>query len=177
MTTLRKTCHCPRDIPLLNFGWQNCSHFAFATQVTHRKDETTFMNRLRSLFALVHKNIATFTARNMSSATEYPHTSLSARSATPSNPSKIADYAGVAHAPKLSSLTTERAPPQVKQLDIKIEDGHDGTVPGFLHLPSAWRSNHRPSSETEGYSKTAAILLSGCRWWRSWSIIYVLVHG
>ncbi|KAF2257451.1 alpha/beta-hydrolase [Trematosphaeria pertusa] len=77
-----------------------------------------------------------------------PATSLSSgsRPNTPSKPAKLDDYLGLSHPPNAAK------PCIVKPLTIKVDDGPDGAVPGFLHLPP---------STTASPSNTAAILLSG----------------
>ena len=77
-------------------------------------------------------------------------TSLSSHSrpSTPSKPAKLSSYTGLAHPPH------NPKPAIVKPLTIKVNDGPDGSVPGFLHLPpDIPASSSAPS--------TAAILLSG----------------
>jgi len=83
--------------------------------------------------------------RNMSP----PGTSLSAtsRPSTPSRPARLNDYLGLSHPPHAQK------PCIVKPISIEVEDGPDGSVPGFLHLP--------PTASATPASKTAAILLSG----------------
>jgi pimeloyl-ACP methyl ester carboxylesterase len=83
--------------------------------------------------------------RNMAS----PKTSLSANSrpSTPAKPARLNDYLGLSHPPHKEKSCI------VKPLSIEVEDGPDGAVAGFLHLP--------PTSSATPASKTAAILLSG----------------
>jgi len=78
-----------------------------------------------------------------------PATSLSAtpRASPPSRPARLDDYLGLSH-PTLAQKSCI-----VKPLSIAVEDGPDGSVPGFLHLPLT--ASATPSG------KTAAILLSG----------------
>ncbi|KAK4546184.1 hypothetical protein LTR36_002321 [Oleoguttula mirabilis] len=64
--------------------------------------------------------------------------------------------ASVEHAPRLfqSGETTEKKLNcDVERLHIKVNDGPDGKVTGFLHVPSPYRSGE--------HNKTAAILVSG----------------
>ncbi|KAK8210318.1 hypothetical protein M8818_003486 [Zalaria obscura] len=68
------------------------------------------------------------------------------------HPAKLSQYSGLEHPPAVDSIP--RAKPAVKPLEIKVEDGPDGTVPGFLHVP------HNYDSKSSG-DRTAAILLSG----------------
>lgn len=78
-----------------------------------------------------------------------PGTSLSstARPSTPSKPARLEHYLGLSHAPHSNKTCI------VKPMSIKVEDGPDGAVPGFLHLP--------PTASATPASSTAAILLSG----------------
>ena len=78
-----------------------------------------------------------------------PATSLSAtsRASTPSRPARLDDYLGLSHPPLAQKSCI------VKPLSIPVEDGPDGSVPGFLHLP--------PTTSATPSSRTAAILLSG----------------
>ena len=69
------------------------------------------------------------------------------RSATPVRPARLEEYEGLSHPPGAAK------PCIVKPLSIKVENGHNGAVTGFLHLPAD------ESSQTA--SRTAAILLSG----------------
>jgi len=82
--------------------------------------------------------------------------SLSAADPTKSDrtPATLADYAGLDHTPRATDLTNSNLEDvgAVKSMSIKVEDGQDGTVTGFLHIPAtAPKPNH-------GH---AAILLSG----------------
>lgn len=73
------------------------------------------------------------------------------------HPKSIQDYHGLAqppHSSRLSSATGKQA--KVEPVNIQVEDGHDGFVPGFLHLPPDLVS---PAPATQ--NRTAAILLSG----------------
>ncbi|EDU48979.1 Hydrolase of the alpha beta superfamily [Pyrenophora tritici-repentis] len=78
-----------------------------------------------------------------------PRTSLSANSrpSTPSKPARLDDYLGLSHPPSAQKTCI------VKPLSVKVEDGPDGSVAGFVHLP--------PTTSATPASKTAAILLSG----------------
>jgi hypothetical protein len=78
-----------------------------------------------------------------------PGTSLSAtsRPSTTAKPARLDDYLGLFHPPPKEKSCI------VKPLSIEVEDGRDGAVPGFLHLP--------PTLSATPASKTAAILLSG----------------
>jgi len=75
-------------------------------------------------------------------------TSLSATTPIPQNhqTTKLSQYTGLEHLPAASHL-----PSIVKSINIKVEDGIDGTVPAFLHLPKNYQNQQ----------STAAILLSG----------------
>lgn len=75
-----------------------------------------------------------------------PLSSTGSRPATPSKPATLDDYPGLSHPPNAAK------PCIVKPLLIKVDDGPDGAVPGFLHLPA---------STTTSPTSTAAILLSG----------------
>jgi pimeloyl-ACP methyl ester carboxylesterase len=75
-----------------------------------------------------------------------PGTSLSS-SSRPTTPARLNDYLGLSHPPHSSK------PCIVKPMSIKVNDGPDGAVPGFFHLP--------PTQSATPTSKTAAILLSG----------------
>ncbi|KAF9698070.1 hypothetical protein EKO04_003503 [Ascochyta lentis] len=78
-----------------------------------------------------------------------PRTYLSStsRPPTPAKPARLDDYLGLSHAPQSNK------PCIVKPMTIIVEDGPDGAVPGFLHLP--------PTASATPSSRTAAILLSG----------------
>jgi len=78
-----------------------------------------------------------------------PRTSLSAssRPCTPSKPARLDDYLGLSHPPSAQKTCI------VKPLSVAVEDGPDGSVAGFLHLP--------PTASATPASKTAAILVSG----------------
>ncbi|KAF2649411.1 alpha/beta-hydrolase [Lophiostoma macrostomum CBS 122681] len=78
-----------------------------------------------------------------------PRESLSAasRTSTPTKPATLSDYAGLSHPPNAKRQT------RVIPRTIKVEDGSDGAVPGFLHLPQS----HQALTSND----TAAILLSG----------------
>ncbi|KAF2196657.1 alpha/beta-hydrolase [Delitschia confertaspora ATCC 74209] len=75
-----------------------------------------------------------------------PAESSASRPCTPSSPAKLSAYEGLSHPPHHAK------PSIVTALSIKVDDGPDGAVPGFLHLP--------PTSSSHSTS-TAAILLSG----------------
>ncbi|KAF3048082.1 hypothetical protein E8E12_010126 [Didymella heteroderae] len=74
-------------------------------------------------------------------------TSLSSQPSTPSNPAQLSDYFGLSHAPD------SKNPSIVKPMSIKVKDGRDGTVAGFLHLP--------PTASATPASNIAGIFLSG----------------
>jgi hypothetical protein len=82
--------------------------------------------------------------RNMSC----PGTSLLTTSylSTTAKPTRLSDYLGFSHPPHREKSCI------VKPMSIEVEDGPDGAVPGFLHLP--------PTSSATPASKTATILLS-----------------
>ncbi|CAJ2500868.1 Uu.00g037210.m01.CDS01 [Anthostomella pinea] len=87
------------------------------------------------------------------------NTSLPAEGPKPVNapPKTIGDYDGLARPPHLSRLPSKATQhTKVEPLSIKVEDGADGSVAGFLHLPPNFAS---PTPET--HHRTAAILLSG----------------
>jgi pimeloyl-ACP methyl ester carboxylesterase len=79
-------------------------------------------------------------------------TSLSSSKPTSSGAPTIEAYRNLAHPPhpKAKLSTT------VKPLTISVEDGPDGGVPGFLHLPGPKEDTYALPSHA-----TAAILLSG----------------
>ncbi|KAJ9149330.1 Alpha/beta-hydrolase [Pleurostoma richardsiae] len=87
-------------------------------------------------------------------------TSLSASGPKPYNthPRSVDDYAGLAHPPHISRLPRSAGgkKAKVEPLSIQVEDGPDGFVPGFLHMPPDFVS---PTPDT--HHRTAAILLSG----------------
>lgn len=76
------------------------------------------------------------------------NTSLSATTPTPQahHSTKLPQYSCLEHLPAASKL-----PSIVKSFNLKVEDGVDGTVPAFLHLPK----------DSQNQQSTAAILLSG----------------
>lgn len=78
-----------------------------------------------------------------------PGTSLSSTSrlSSPMKPARLDHYLELSHAPHSNKTCI------VKPMTIKVEDGPDGAVPGFLHLP--------PTASAAPASNTAAILLSG----------------
>ncbi|KAI1371416.1 alpha/beta-hydrolase [Hypoxylon crocopeplum] len=87
-------------------------------------------------------------------------TSLSVDGPKPSNtiPRAIGDFErGVSRPPHVSRLPSQaKSQTQVEKLSIQVEDGADGFVPGFLHMPPDFTS---PAPAT--HHRTAAILLSG----------------
>jgi len=76
------------------------------------------------------------------------NTSLSATTSIPlkHRPTTLSQYPDLEHLPAASHL-----PSSVKSFNLKVEDGIDGTVPAFLHLPKNYQNQQ----------STAAILLSG----------------
>lgn len=80
-------------------------------------------------------------------ATSKTSLSSTSRPSTPSRPARLDDYLGLSHPPRAAKSCI------VKPLTIKVDDGPDGAVPGFLHLP--------PTTSATPASRTAAILLSG----------------
>ncbi|KAG9668829.1 alpha/beta-hydrolase, partial [Aureobasidium melanogenum] len=62
------------------------------------------------------------------------------------HPAKLSQYSGLEHLPAAAQL-----PSVVKSFNLKVQDGIDGIVPAFLHLPKDYQNKQ----------KTAAILLSG----------------
>jgi hypothetical protein len=86
-------------------------------------------------------------ARTMSSL---PKTSLSAPSRPSENrrPARLDEYLGLSHAPNAKKTLSI-----VKPLSIKVQDGPDGSVSGFLHLP--------PTASSTPATKTGVIFLSG----------------
>jgi alpha/beta superfamily hydrolase len=96
----------------------------------------------RQLLSNLHKNLI-----NMSKP-KTNNTSLSATTPVPHthHPTKLSQYSGLEHLPAATEL-----PSIVKSLNLKVEDGIDGTVPAFLHLPKNYQNQQ----------STAAILLSG----------------
>ncbi|KAI0832225.1 alpha/beta-hydrolase [Hypoxylon sp. FL0890] len=85
---------------------------------------------------------------------------LSVDGPKPSNapPRTIDDFDGdVSRPPHASRLLSRgKSQAQVEKLTIQVEDGPDGFVPGFLHMPPDFTS---PAPVT--HHRTAAILLSG----------------
>lgn len=96
----------------------------------------------RQLLSNLHKNLTNMFKPKIN------NTSLSAATPIPQNhhTTKLSQYSGLEHLPAASTL-----PSVVKSFDLKVEDGIDGTVPAFLHLPESHRNQQ----------DTAAILLSG----------------
>lgn len=87
------------------------------------------------------------------------NTSLSATTQIASNvhPAKLSQYEGLEHSPAIDALLgAKNQICSVKSLEIKVQDGPDGSVPAFLHVPQNYNRE-----QTEGREKTAAILLSG----------------
>ncbi|TKX25493.1 hypothetical protein C1H76_2143 [Elsinoe australis] len=85
--------------------------------------------------------------------------SLSATTQISNNehPAKLSQYSGLEHPPAVDALPgSNKLLCKVKPLEIKVQDGPDGSVPGFLHIPQNYRRE-----EAGGREKTAAILLSG----------------
>ncbi|KAK9414709.1 putative AB hydrolase-1 domain-containing protein [Seiridium unicorne] len=86
-------------------------------------------------------------------------TSLSKSGLKPSNekPSAITDYDGLAQVPRISKLPSKiRKQVIVEPLNIQVEDGPEGCVAGFLHMPRDF-----VSPAPQEHHRTAAILLSG----------------
>ncbi|KAL3689522.1 hypothetical protein R1sor_015831 [Riccia sorocarpa] len=72
-------------------------------------------------------------------------------------PKSINDYDGLARPPHLSRLeASTKKKATVEALTIEVEDGADGFVPGFLHLPPDFTAPAQAA-----HHRTAAILLSG----------------
>jgi dipeptidyl aminopeptidase/acylaminoacyl peptidase len=96
----------------------------------------------RQLLSNLHKNLT-----NMSQP-KTNNTSLSATTQIPQShhPATVSQYSGLEHLPAAAKL-----PSIVKSFNLKVEDGIDGTVPAFLHLPKNYQTQQN----------TAAILLSG----------------
>ncbi|KAM0543717.1 hypothetical protein ACHAPJ_012166 [Fusarium lateritium] len=87
------------------------------------------------------------------------HNSLSAKGPKPigTQPKSITDYKSLAHPPHLGRLSSKLGKQAtVECLSIQVDDGSDGFVPGFLHLPPDFIS---PAPET--HHRTVVILLSG----------------
>ena len=87
------------------------------------------------------------------------NTSLSQSTQISNNipPAKLSEYTGLEHPPAIDAISAAKKQLcTVKPLEIKVQDGMDGTVPGFLHVPQNYRRE-----QTGGREKTAAILLSG----------------
>lgn len=92
-------------------------------------------------------------------ATTKPGTSLSAATQAPQGkPHSINEYTSVKKPPHLDRLTsTTHQEASVESVTIDVEDGPDGFVPGFLHMPP----NFTSAAATQEHHRTAAILLSG----------------
>lgn len=92
-------------------------------------------------------------------AAKTARTSMSVDGPKPSGlqPHSINDYKGLEHPPHMSRLD-EVVPNHAKvvPLTIDVDDGADGSVPGFLHLPP-----DLVSLVPATHHRTAAILLSG----------------
>jgi len=87
------------------------------------------------------------------------NTSLSQAGEKPDghHPARVSDYSGLEHPPAVDALSAAKKQLcNVKPVEIKVQDGVDGKVPGFLHVPQNYRRE-----QSEGREKTAAILLSG----------------
>ena len=96
---------------------------------------------------------------NLSRMASTQNTSLSQAGEKPDgqHPAKSTDYSGLEHPPAVDALSAAKKQLcSVKAVDIKVQDGVDGKVPGFLHVPQNYRRE-----QSEGRGKTAAILLSG----------------
>lgn len=93
-------------------------------------------------------------------ATTAPGTSLSASSQIPQGkPHSINEYLSVKQPPHLDRLTSAiHQEATVESVTIDVEDGPDGFVPGFLHMPPNFTS---PAQCQQEHHRTAAILLSG----------------
>lgn len=68
-------------------------------------------------------------------------------------PVKLSHYEGLDHLPRSKDLSPRCT---VDPLEIKVEDGVDGTVPAFLHVPREMQGK-----DTRPSDGIAAILLSG----------------
>jgi dienelactone hydrolase len=84
-----------------------------------------------------------------------------ARSITPvmsSKPYPTRQYEGLAHPPHISRLEhASGRKATVEAINIDVQDGVDGFVPGFLHLPPDFTA----PPPAQHHHRTAAILLSG----------------
>lgn len=96
----------------------------------------------RQLLSNLRSNLA-----NMSKPTN-DNASLSATTQISQNhhPAKLLQYSGLEHLPAAAEL-----PSVVKSFNLKVQDGMDGTVSAFLHLPKNYQKQQ----------STAVILLSG----------------
>ena len=96
----------------------------------------------RQLLSNLHKNLTNMSKPKTNS------TSISATTPIPQkhHPTKLSQYSGLERLPAAVKL-----PSVVNSFNLKVEDGIDGTVPAFLHLPKNYQNQQ----------STAAILLSG----------------
>ncbi|MCJ1254951.1 hypothetical protein MMC24_002767 [Lignoscripta atroalba] len=87
-----------------------------------------------------------------------PKTSLSSSvpKSRASSPANISDYADLSHPHERDALSEPKQICNVEPLSIKVADGPDGAVAAFLHLPQEYTRG-----QTEGKTRTAAVLLSG----------------
>ncbi|KAJ4417221.1 hypothetical protein N0V85_001927 [Neurospora sp. IMI 360204] len=88
-----------------------------------------------------------------------PGISLSATSQMPQGkPHSINEYTSVKKPPHLDRLTSAtHQESAVESVTIEVDDGPDGFVPGFLHMPP----NFTAPNPFQEHHRTAAILLSG----------------
>lgn len=109
--------------------------------------QTRYLTFARQLLSNLRTNFNTM-ARN--------GTSLSATTQLnkeTQEPPKLSQYQGLEHLPAYGEGLPIKC--VVKSLDIKVEDGPDGTVAAFLHIPEHQETNPTMNADT------AAILLSG----------------
>lgn len=72
-------------------------------------------------------------------------------------PPVINEYVGLSQPPRISKLSSKlRKPTKVEPVNIKVEDGPNGFVPGFLHMPTDF-----VSPAPREHHRTGTILLSG----------------
>lgn len=96
----------------------------------------------RQLLSNLRNNIANMSKPMTSNASLSVTTQISQKD----HPAKLLQYSGLEY-----TIAAVKFPSIVKPFNLKVQDGIDGTVPAFLHLPENYQNQQ----------STAAILLSG----------------